>query len=104
MYVRGGEELNVPTVTRRGASLLQSIKFEKLCNGSNTLLLKKSRTEVAYFTFLKILHRFLTSPCASERMPEVPVNFKMLPSGNHVRVIYTPLNPTFIQKNWGMQG
>ena len=77
MYVRGGEELNVPA--RRGASLLQSIKFEKLCNGSNALLLKKSRTEVAYFTFLKILHRFLTSPCASERMPEVPVNFKTLP-------------------------
>ena len=26
-----------------------------------------------------------------------------MPSRKHVRVMYTPLNPTFIQQNWGMQ-
>ena len=25
-------------------------------------------------------------------------------SGKHVHEKYTPLNPTFIQKNWGLQG
>ena len=25
-------------------------------------------------------------------------------SGKYVHVIYTPLNPTFIYKNWGLQG
>ena len=25
-------------------------------------------------------------------------------SGKHVRVIFTPLYPTFIQQNWGLQG
>ena len=34
----------------------------------------------------------------------VPSDMNSRTSGKHVRAIYTPLNPTFIQKNWGMQG
>ena len=26
------------------------------------------------------------------------------PSGKHVRAMNTPLNPTFIRQNWGMEG
>ena len=29
---------------------------------------------------------------------------KLPESGKHVHEKYTPLNPTFIQKNWGLQG
>ena len=33
-----------------------------------------------------------------------PLSISYLSSGKHVHAIYIPLNPTFIQKNWGMQG
>ena len=43
----------------------------------------------------------------TEKMFEIKCRYETCPrcsSGKHVRVIYTPLYPTFIQQNWGMPG